>query len=639
MYLSFYGLDEKPFNLTPDGNFLYPSQVHREVLTHLLYGIHNRKGFIIITGEVGAGKTTLCRVLLEHLDDDIEVAFILNSYLTELELLKSINEDLGIPTTGKTRKELIDELNRFLLERSSQGKNVVIIIDEAQNLSIPVLEQLRMLSNLETEKEKLLQIVLVGQPELDTLLDNEKIRQLRQRVTVRHHVTPLSRAETKEYIYHRLNAAGARGNVVFTEGAIAEVFRFSRGIPRSINVMCDQALLVGYVGNTRRITRSMVRRALKEIMGERRMAEARIPIYAAKSVVSRALAGAAVTAVAILSIVAIHFARNIRGNDADGITAPDTVEAGVMKDFLSKEEEKSPAEEATVEETHQDTVPETEDSDDAALDEGEPDTTDTPDDATSSIIMSALDLGAGRMLGRELSDVSSPIDFVDRGTAGPVIDDEPPPASLGEIEKWATETDATVDLLRLWKVVQRDVDSIQRRFTGKVVDPAKAAKIAQMGYVLVKSDLASLRDLNLPVVAQVRMPEGKRASLVIAKLSETQATIYVSSKKIMLDIDEVAPLLTGRMTIYCGDKFVNAKVLSSGMDLNINVRMLQDHLKTLGYFDGNSSGWFTADTEAAVLKFQSENNLKPTGQVTGYMKLLIYSKLPHKDGQVPRLSE
>jgi putative secretion ATPase (PEP-CTERM system associated) len=267
MYLEFDGLSESPFNLTPDANFLYPSRVHREVLAHLLYGINSRKGFIMVTGEVGSGKTTLCRAVLKKLGPNTDVALVLNSFLTEEELLKTINEDLGIPTAGKTKKELIDELNSFLLEERMKGRNVVVILDEAQNLSFPVLEQIRMLSNLETEKEKLLQIVLVGQPELRRLIASPRLRQLSQRITVRHHITSLSQTETSQYIYHRLKVAGATDNIVFTSGALKEVHRFSRGIPRMINVICDQALLAGYVAGSSRIDRKMIRAAETEMEG------------------------------------------------------------------------------------------------------------------------------------------------------------------------------------------------------------------------------------------------------------------------------------------------------------------------------------------------------------------------------------
>ncbi|MGW8179885.1 MAG: ExeA family protein, partial [bacterium] len=209
MYCSYYGIQEKPFSITPDPKYLYLGQTHKEAFAHLIYGIRERGGFIVITGEIGTGKTTLCRALLNHLDSDTLVAFILNPTLSALELLKSINEDFGLRSETSTKKELIDELNRFLLEQRQQGKNTVLIIDEAQNLDMEVLEHIRLLSNLETDTEKLIQIILIGQPEFREMLEQPSLLQLNQRVTVRYHLCPLSAEETGAYIYHRLAVAGA----------------------------------------------------------------------------------------------------------------------------------------------------------------------------------------------------------------------------------------------------------------------------------------------------------------------------------------------------------------------------------------------------------------------------------------------
>ena len=214
MYCSFYGITEKPFSITPDPKFLYLGKTHKEAFAHLLYGIRERGGFIVVTGEIGAGKTTLCRGLLSHLDEDTLVAFIFNPTLSALELLKSINEDFGIPSKGTTKKELIDELNRFLLDKRKEGKNTVLIIDESQSLYGEVLEQVRLLSNLETETEKLLQIILIGQPEFRHILEQPRLLQLNQRVTVRYHLKALSPEETAEYVHHRLSVIDGADKVL-----------------------------------------------------------------------------------------------------------------------------------------------------------------------------------------------------------------------------------------------------------------------------------------------------------------------------------------------------------------------------------------------------------------------------------------
>lgn len=265
MYEEFYGLREKPFSLTPDPKFLFLSEEHRNALELLLYSIRRREGFALLTGGVGTGKTLLCRALVERLDPNTKVALILNPMLSEKELLKAILQDLGLDHNKETKKELIDELNSFLLSHASQGGTTVLIIDEAQNLSFDVLEQIRLLSNLETDKEKLIQIILVGQEELREKLELPRMRQLNQRISVRYHLTPLSKDEVRRYIEHRLMVAGSSGGITFTRGAINVIYRRSRGIPRLINLICDRALLCGYIERSYRITRGMVRRAAGEV--------------------------------------------------------------------------------------------------------------------------------------------------------------------------------------------------------------------------------------------------------------------------------------------------------------------------------------------------------------------------------------
>ncbi len=267
MYLKFFELKEKPFSVTSDPNFLYMSHRHKEAFSHLKYGIQERMGFIEITGEIGTGKTTLCKALLNQLDEKTKTAFILNSNLSEIQLLQAIVEDFGMTLKNRTRLNLISELNRFLLEQLKHRNNVVLIIDEAQNLKAHLLEQIRLLSNLETQKAKLLQIVLVGQPELRAKLNSPQLEQLRQRIGVRYHILPLDRTEVPGYVYHRLNVAGSGGRNFFTEEAFEEIFNFSKGIPRLINIICDKALLAGYVMETRLITEELINRCKREIEG------------------------------------------------------------------------------------------------------------------------------------------------------------------------------------------------------------------------------------------------------------------------------------------------------------------------------------------------------------------------------------
>jgi general secretion pathway protein A len=268
VYLEYYGLKEAPFNITPNPRFLYFSPKHREALNHLLYGIRQRKGFVQLTGEVGAGKTTISRALLEQLGPDFSTALILNPALDFDQLLKSIAMELNLPFKGLDRLEMIAELNHFLLQQVEQRKDTVVFIDDAQGLSNEVLEQLRLLSNLETDERKLLQIVLMGQPELRDRLDDHSLRQLRQRITVRYHLNPLNRAEAAQYIQHRLQVSGANGSPTFTAPAVWRIHRYSRGVPRLINAVCDKCLLAGFVQRRQKIDFSMVGRAMRELEGE-----------------------------------------------------------------------------------------------------------------------------------------------------------------------------------------------------------------------------------------------------------------------------------------------------------------------------------------------------------------------------------
>ena len=301
MYEAFYGLEEKPFNLTPDPRYLYLSEKHKEAFAHLLFGIKNRMGFIMVSGEIGTGKTTICRSLLNQLDPDTEVAFVFNPCLSPKELLRHINEDFGFETRGETVRQLVGELNLYLLDRNARGRNCVLVIDEAQNLTPAVLEQIRLLSNLETETQKLLQIVLIGQPELAEHLHLPELRQLNQRITARYHLKPLDPAETSQYIEHRLHQAGGRGKVFFSRRAKREVFRVSKGTPRVINAVCDRALLIGYTSEERDITPAIIKRAAKEIRGDA-IKRARPSVWA---VVKRFLPSPPVVGTAAVAIVVL----------------------------------------------------------------------------------------------------------------------------------------------------------------------------------------------------------------------------------------------------------------------------------------------------------------------------------------------
>lgn len=269
MYCSYFGLNENPFALTPDPRFLFLSRRHKEALAHLLYGMGERGSFVLLTGEVGTGKTTLCRSLLEQVPEGVEVALVLNPKQTAFELVGSVCDELNVsyPSGTQSLKVLVDQLNLHLLETHSRGGRTVLVIDEAQNLSTDVLEQIRLLTNLETTKQKLLQILLIGQPELQTMMARPELRQLGQRITARYHLAPLLPDETSSYVQHRLEVVGCKRQL-FSKGAMSLVHRLSGGVPRLINIICDRALLGAYAKQRDRVEKGLLRKAASEVMGQ-----------------------------------------------------------------------------------------------------------------------------------------------------------------------------------------------------------------------------------------------------------------------------------------------------------------------------------------------------------------------------------
>jgi general secretion pathway protein A len=274
MYTSFFGFRCKPFQLTPDPEFLFMSRVHKRALTYLNYGITDNSGFILVTGEIGTGKTTIIRTLLKQIPQEIKIARINNTKVTSDQLIAMINEEFGIDTREKDKTEMLSDLTSFLIKIYSEGGRAVIIIDEAQNLSPRLLEEIRLLSNLETDKSKLLQIILMGQPELNVTLSRSELDQLRQRIAINTHISPLTRDETEDYIKHRLRIAGNEKSVSFEKGVMDAVYDFSKGIPRLINILCEFSLLAAYADEKRVLDLTLVKEVINDFINER--PEARI---------------------------------------------------------------------------------------------------------------------------------------------------------------------------------------------------------------------------------------------------------------------------------------------------------------------------------------------------------------------------
>lgn len=269
MYTSFFGFTCKPFQLTPDPEFLFMSGVHKRALTYLNYGIRDNSGFILLTGEVGTGKTTIIRTMLKQIPQDIKIARVNNTKVTSEQLISMINEDFGLDTKGKDKTHMLSDLTDFLIQQYAGGGRTMIIIDEAQNLSPDLLEEIRLLSNLETDKSKLLQIILIGQPELNVTLSRLELEQLRQRIAVNTYISHLSREETEQYIMHRLKVAGNEDGVKFDEGVINKIYEFSKGIPRLINILCEFTLLAAFADEKKVIDLDLIKEIINDLVNER----------------------------------------------------------------------------------------------------------------------------------------------------------------------------------------------------------------------------------------------------------------------------------------------------------------------------------------------------------------------------------
>lgn len=265
MYEAFFGFEQQPFACTPNTRFWFLSDTHDVALRTLLYGIESRSGFLVLTGEVGSGKTTTIRALLNHLSDDVETSLILNPLLSTIDLIQSINKDFGLESEERNVQAQLQLLNSYLLEKDRDGKNAVVIIDEAQNLSFEALEMARMLSNLETESHKLLTVVLVGQPELEARLQEKQLRQLAQRIQIHSKIVPLSLEQTKDYIRHHLSCSGEKVAAHFDDKAIQRIYKKTRGIPRLINNLCRMSLMAAFTQNTHTVDKKIITRALREV--------------------------------------------------------------------------------------------------------------------------------------------------------------------------------------------------------------------------------------------------------------------------------------------------------------------------------------------------------------------------------------
>jgi general secretion pathway protein A len=570
IYQDFFGLSEKPFDLTPDPKYLYLSPKHKEVLAHLVYGIQENNGFLKIVGEVGTGKTMICRTFLRELHTGFSIAYIFNPGIDELELLQTINSELGLPSESSSKKKLMDILNRFLLEERKKSHRVVVIIDEAQDLLPSVLEQLRLLSNLETETEKLIQIVLIGQPELDKVLAEEGLRQLKQRITIQWELLPLNLEETRGYIQHRLNVALGKGKVELTRSGTELVYRYAKGIPRMINVISDRALLIAYTQNTKTINCNIIRRAVRDIGGLK-------PTVSWVSMFWKI--GAPIVALIGLIFFIIHdFAlpdlksnpkgeKNIPKIIQENPVTPSTPGQLLQKEFVP---EFSSLEKLDAMEKMETVTP--------------------PDNLASS---DALVLTQSEKLVTYLSSLS--------------LEESKVEAAKWILESWGFDQSGgeRVDKLAL--------ENLEAEF--------------ELSPYELNGNFKRLTNLNYPAILEVALPNSMGTKYLALTHVKGERGIFGSVDKLEMPLETINPLWTRKAIVFWKDfESLPAGGLKTGYE-GKEVIWLQKNLRLLGFFMGREASRYGTKTEKAVRKFQRTNNIKDDGKFQTESKMLLYNLL------------
>ncbi len=582
MYCPFFGLQEKPFSITPDPRFLFLSSSHQEALGHLIYGIEERKGFITVTGEVGTGKTLLCRALLDRLGRHVQTALIFNSFLLEIELLRSINDDFGIVQAGATRKELIDHLNRYLLAEFSAGRNAVLIIDEAQNLAPPLLEQIRMLSNLETERGKLLQIVLVGQPELRQQLARPELRQLNQRIALRYHLQPFDHQETKDYITHRLVVAGSHGSVKFSRRAFSSIFRLSDGIPRKINLLCDRAMLSAYVHGSSLIGQTHVRQAWNELeghTGSRFLSMARQQSRHRSLIVQGLILGLALT---------------VGGGAWLGLNRAKFMELPVVVP-------------GQISET----------SAQASLGSAEVAGEVSAEVQVTRSLAQSPDVSP-RPTGQELTSTS-----IHEGTMTAVPAAEPSGQGIAEINGFSRAGLPGEVLLRaLLLEFRRD---LRQPGTAAKTMLAHVASSFGLEMLPVRIDLNRLKQFRVACLLETYPSDASEPTfLIVHAVSPGGVEFTDASGEIRrLEDVELSQSWYGQAYLFHRRELELKQILSRGKQ-NPDVRILQQWLRELGYMQTEPSGLFDDDTTEAVRRLQKDHALQVDGSAGPATKIVLY---------------
>ncbi len=564
IYEDYFGFSEKPFDLTPDPKYLYLSPKHKEVLAHLVYGLQENNGFLKIVGEVGTGKTMICRSFLKELHANFSIAYIFNPGINELELLQTINSEFGLPSESTSKKKLIDVLNRFLLDERKKGHRVVVIIDEAQDLLPDVLEQLRLLSNLETEKEKLIQIVLIGQPELNRTLDQEELRQLKQRITIQWELLPLNLEETRGYLQHRLNVAMGKGKVQFSRPAVDTIYRYAEGIPRMINVIADRCLLIAYTLNTKKIHSRIVRTAVRDIGGLKPKPSIWTTVF--KFVLP------AMVFLGLLIFIISDFALPDLKRDAKEVRDPASLIGEAPPQRLTPQAVKpnSASEQSR---------------DAAALPAGE--------------ARAQQGLEPGTLV------VNDPDKLV---------------TYLSTLSLHESRIEAVQWILKAWGLTDtrwpeegaEDFDSLREEFGLSAFE--------------LNGNFKRLTTLNYPAVLEVALPNSLGTKYLALMRTEGDKGVFGSADKIEMPLEVINTLWTRRAIVLWKDFEDLPDRLEKGFN-GAEAIWLQKNLRLLGLFKGREAPYYGEQTVQAVLKFQRKYNIRDDGRFHTDSKMLLYNIL------------
>ena len=579
IYQDFFGFSEKPFDLTPDPKYLYLSPKHKEVLAHLVYGLQENNGFLKIVGEVGTGKTMICRSFLRELRSDFNIAYVFNPCINSLELLQTINTELGIPGKSKSKKKLVDVLNHFLLEERAKGHRVVVIIDEAQDLEPMVLEQLRLLSNLETDTEKLIQIVLIGQPELDKVLAKEGLRQLRQRITIQWELLALNLEETRGYIQHRLNVALGKGKVRFSRQAVEMVYRYSRGIPRMINVVADRTLLIAFTQSTKKITPKIVQLAVSDI-GNLTPIESWADKFWKLVLPSGLAAGLMFFAINFFALPD-HNKNAPGGKDISALIQENPMDLSAPGELVPRPS------------------------------------------APSSMAVQPAPLASSPVEIFPTTKTASNESLQRRiPSSGPlsILYPEKLVTYLSSLTLAESKLEAVKWILQAWNLNTGNLQDLTE------ADLEMIEEDYQLSSFEVNGTLARLKTLNYPAFLEIALPNAQGTKYLALVSIQGDTGVFGSVDKIEMPLSIIDSLWTRKAIILWKDFENLPEPLGIGYRGKEAI-WLQKNLRLLGYFQGREAPLYGPKTVQAMMKLQRNNSIKDDGIFNTDSKLLLYNLL------------